>query len=279
MPKKTSKKRTTKTRAVQDTVVTTPVVTESPYSFQQFINFVNNNFSLIFLVGMMFIGGFVAGSLWTENQITSGGKKVAGVEQVAPEAPSGPDAESLKKTPQVGENEHKRGAKNPVVTIIEYSDYECPFCNRFHDTMTEVMDKYGDKVQWVYRHYPLTNIHPNAQQVSEVSECVAKYGSEDAFWKFTDAFYGRIAEDKTLSQEESLLALAQEIGVNKNKVKTCLDNGEMTDLVVEQRAGGQGAGISGTPGSVVISKDGQYELIPGALPADQVGTILDKYIK
>jgi protein-disulfide isomerase len=84
--------------------------------------------------------------------------------------------------------DHIRGDINAPVKIVEFSDIDCPFCKRFHSTMQEVMKTYGDsgKVAWVYRHFPLTQLHPDAANKAEASECVAELGGNDKFWAFVD---------------------------------------------------------------------------------------------
>ena len=84
--------------------------------------------------------------------------------------------------------DHVRGDRNAPIVMIEYSDYECPFCSRFHPTMKQVMQEYEGQIAWAYRHFPLS-FHPYAQVLAEGSECVAELGGNDAFWEFTDAIY------------------------------------------------------------------------------------------
>ena len=84
------------------------------------------------------------------------------------------------------ENDKIKGNKNAQLALIEYSDYECPFCKRFHPTVNQTLSEYGDKIMYVYRHFPLSQIHPNAQKLAEAGECVLKLGGEQKFWAYTD---------------------------------------------------------------------------------------------
>lgn len=84
------------------------------------------------------------------------------------------------------DTDHYKGSKNAKIAIIEYSDYECPFCHRVHPTIQSLVDKYDGDVVWIYRHFPL-GFHPEALPLAIGAECVAKLKGNDAFWKFTDA--------------------------------------------------------------------------------------------
>lgn len=185
---------------------------------------------------------------------------------VAPNAPSaaGPPPSALAgDVPAVTKDDHVRGDKNAKVTVIEYSDFECPFCGRFHDSMNEVLASNKD-VNWVYRHFPLS-FHATAQKAAEASECVAEIGGNDAFWKFADsAFAAGGAHSDT-----ALAGYAQAAGVNVGKFNTCLQSGKYADKVNKQLTEGQSAGVQGTPGNFVIGPNGTRSL-PGAVPAASV---------
>ena len=103
-----------------------------------------------------------------------------------PESSANPDTNKV--TPVTAED-HIKGNVDAKVKVIEYSDFDCPFCSRFHDTMNSVSAKYDDsEVAWVYRHFPLEQLHPNAPVIALASECVAALGDSDSFWAFADGY-------------------------------------------------------------------------------------------
>jgi protein-disulfide isomerase len=120
--------------------------------------------------------------------------------------------------------DHIRGNKNARIALIEYSDMECPYCKAVHPTYKQIIDQYGDKVMWVYRHFPL-DFHANAMKQAEASECVAEIGGEDAFWKYVDAIYDRTQSGGQGFPLSELGPLAAEIGVNQGRFQACLDSG------------------------------------------------------
>ncbi|NCN45829.1 MAG: disulfide bond formation protein DsbA [Candidatus Pacebacteria bacterium CG10_big_fil_rev_8_21_14_0_10_36_11] len=241
----------------------------------------NKTLTQIMIGAVALIAGFVAGSLWTENQLLRNGNTGNGQQVGAPTAAGNNKAavDTLADMPALTAEDHLRGNKDAEITLVEYSDYECPFCNKFHPTMVKVMEEYGDKVNWVFRHYPLS-FHAQAQISAEASECVASLGGNDAFWTFSDAlFAGAAKEGAAALTEEKLIAEAGKVGVNNADMEKCLADGKMTDLVNEDMIGGQAAGVSGTPATILITKDGKRELISGALPYAQIKTVIDKYLK
>lgn len=144
--------------------------------------------------------------------------------------------------------------------------------------MQQVMKEYGDRVAWVYRHYPLP-FHANAPKEAEASECAAELGGNDAFWKYTDAIYERTTSNGTGFALDKLTPLAKELGLNEAKFKQCLDSGKYAKHVQEDMAGGSAAGVSGTPGTIIVAKNGKKDLIGGALPYEQVKSMIDAVLK
>jgi protein-disulfide isomerase len=90
----------------------------------------------------------------------------------------------------VTEADHLRGSQSAAVTVVEYSDFGCPYCQQFHQTMKQVMNNYDDsEVAWAYRHFPIPQLHPQAPRLARASECAADLGGEDAFWTFADEVF------------------------------------------------------------------------------------------
>lgn len=256
-------------------------VSVSPYSFESFINFLNQNFALVLVAIILFVGGFFSGSLWTENELLKSGGAVAGVGTGAPTAAAPTAGEPappppVDQVPEVTADDWVRGNRDAEVILVEYSDFECPFCARFHPTAQAIVDEYDGQVAWVYRHYPLS-FHPNAQKAAEASECIGAQLGNDAFWEYGDNLIEVTNTDGRLSAD-AIQEAAQAVGANMTTFNNCLDSGEMADKVREQMAGGSAAGVTGTPGTIVYTEDGGQELIPGALPVENVRTIVENYL-
>ena len=101
-------------------------------------------------------------------------------------------AEKAKKVRRVSASrDHIYGNPSAPISLIEYSDFECFFCKRFHPMAKEIIDRYGGKVNWVYRHFPFSMHNSGAQIEAEVFECVNQLGGNEVFWKFADAIYVR----------------------------------------------------------------------------------------
>lgn len=174
------------------------------------------------------------------------------------------------------EKDHIRGDKNARISIIEYSDYECGFCRIFHDTVVKLldMDAYKGKVNWVYRHYPLSIHEPNATALAITSECVAEQGGADAFWKFTDAAFADTAKGGDI--KAWAIKKAKDFGVNEAKLTSCLESNNYAEKVSTETSEGTSFGVRGTPGNFFVdNQTGTVKFIPGALPLERLKTTID----
>lgn len=198
------------------------------------------------------------------------------VNQPSAAQPSPRVAQPNTPPPAVTDKDHIRGPKDAKLTLIEYSDFECPFCKRFYPTVQQVLTAYPKDVRVVFRHFPLS-FHANAQKEAEASECAAELGGNDAFWKFHDKIFERTTSNGTGFALDALAPLAKEIGLNEGKFKECLDSGKYTQYVQDQLDSGAAAGVSGTPGTFVVGSKGS-QLIPGALPFEQIKQVIDSLL-
>lgn len=173
----------------------------------------------------------------------------------------------------IGSSDHIRGNVNAQVTIVEYSDLECPFCKRFHETMKQALAEYGDTVRWVYKHFPLDQIHPKADKEAEATECAREQGGNDAFWAYVDRVFEVTPSNNGL--DPALLpAIAQDLGLDKRKFESCLASGKYAELVEAQFQEGMRLGVNGTPGSFVNG-----EPVRGAIPFEALKGIIDAQLE
>jgi protein-disulfide isomerase len=178
--------------------------------------------------------------------------------------------------PVDAERDHISGNPDAPITLIEYSDFECPFCKRFHPTVEKLIENNQDKLRWVYRHFPLGFHNPGAQKQAEASECVAELKGNDAFWDFSDKIYTRTKSNGKGFPLKNLRPLAEEVGVNGDAFSKCLDSGKMTARVKEDIANGSLLGVSGTPAAFIINQKGETRFVAGALPLQKLQSLVDE---
>lgn len=168
--------------------------------------------------------------------------------------------------------DHLFGAPHADVTIIEYSDYECPYCKSFHGVPQEVVKRLGGKVNMVWRHLPLDFHNPAALKEAEASVCAARVGGNDAFWKYTDAVMARTAgngKGMPATGGDALLALAKELQLDPASFQKCIETGASKQQVAEDQGDAANAGVNGTPGVIIRNnKTGQSVVLAGAVPVD-----------
>lgn len=208
------------------------------------------------------VGFFVLLGVMLSNDAEASGTVTRTAPAVNQPTNNQPTAPGIATKPRaVDEKEdHIRGAKNAKVTVIEYSDFECPFCARFHPTMQRLIENYPNDVRWVYRHFPLESIHPKARPLAVASECASEQGK---FWEFADA----IIEDTGAGSLESY---ATKVGLNYAKLQSCVDSGKYDDVVSADAQEAVAAGGQGTPFSVIIGPDGEMVPLSGAQPYEAV---------
>ena len=169
--------------------------------------------------------------------------------------------------PVSADRDHIYGAPDAPITVVEYSDYECPFCKRFHGTVKQLVDDNPGKVNWVYRHFPLEFHNPGAQKQAEATECAAEQGGNEAFWRYSDLIFERTTSNGNGFPIGNLVPLAEEIGLDASEFGDCLDSGRMAARVAEDYENGVQAGITGTPGNIIVNNNSGERLVQsGAVP-------------
>lgn len=176
----------------------------------------------------------------------------------------------------VTSKDHIRGDINAPVKIVEYSDTECPFCKRFHTTMKELMDTYGKdgKVAWVYRHFPIDQLHSKARKEAIAFECANEQGGNDKFWEYADRLYEVTPANNGLDLAE-LPKIAEYIGLDKAKFSACLASTKYDKHIQDEVENAQATGGNGTPWSIVVGKDGKKYPLSGAQPISAIKQLVD----
>jgi len=206
----------------------------------------------------------------------------------------------------VTSDDHILGNPNAQVVIVEYSDPECPFCKAFHPTLQQIMAQYGasGQVAWVYRHFPIAELHPKAPKEAEAFECAWAQGGNDMFWKYADAVYATTNSNNSLddgvynvpatppldangqpayvqkpprskTDAGQLSDIAKSLGLNVATFEDCLAKGTYAAKVQADYQDALAAGGKGTPNSILISKDGTKTDIAGNVPYASLKATID----
>jgi protein-disulfide isomerase len=222
-------------------------------------------------VAIIVAGALIAGAvLWTQRGASvrvNDGSNIpqAGSGEIAP----------------ISANDHIFGSPQAKIFLVEYSDTSCPFCKTYHGTMKRISEEYaksGD-VDWVYRHFPLENIHPNARNEAHALECAAEIGSSDVFWNYTNKLYEvtpAVTQNspRGLDQNE-LPKIAATVGLNVTKFNECMASQKHTGKIQADLEDGSNAGVMGTPFTFIVTKSGKVVPINGAQPYSAVKAAID----
>ena len=223
---------------------------------------------LVVVVIALAVGGLAGRYVFPATGAAAGNQNIAPSQ---PSAPGGdPTAGPVKFDVSV-DDDPVIGDANAKVTIIEFSDFECPFCSRFY-TQTEIQLRkdYVDtgKVRLVYRDFPLSSIHPNAQKAAEASECADEQGK---FWEYHDLLF---VKQESWAGTDGITAFkqyAKDLGLNSGQFDSCLDTGKYASETEKDFQDGSNAGVSGTPSFFVNG-----EQVVGAQPYSVFKQLIDK---
>mgnify|MGYP001585987252 CR=1 FL=1 len=188
------------------------------------------------------------------------------------------ETDTTNKIRAVSETEHIKGDFNAPIKIVTYSDFECPFCQRFHNTMRSLMEKHKESgdVVWVFRQFPLEELHPvKAKAVAVASECANDQGGGDAFWKFTDRYFELTKTNNRTDIETVIPQIVKEVGLNEVEFNTCFGSDKFEAKIQADIDDAVATGGRGTPWSVLIAPNGKTFPINGALPISAIEQLIE----
>lgn len=156
------------------------------------------------------------------------------------------------------------GPKNAPVTIVEFSEYQCPFCRRVQETMMELRKRYDGRVRFVYKHFPLESIHPKARDAARASQAAHEQGK---FWEYSEKMWER----QEFVGEKLYVEIAQELGLDMDKFNKARNSERVNKIVTEDIADGSRAGVRGTPFFLINGAP-----LSGAVPLDNFVQIIEQ---
>ena len=169
------------------------------------------------------------------------------------------------QTFEIKSTDHIRGSVNAPITLVEFSDFQCPYCGQHYPTLKKILNDYQGKVRLVYKHFPLT-FHQFSEKAAEASECASEQGK---FWEYHDKLF----ENQQNLSAENLKQWAKDLALNSSQFNNCLDSGKYASKVQADYNEGQQKGVNGTPATFVNGK-----LISGAVPYNTLKTAIDAII-
>lgn len=220
----------------------------------------------------------IAGIIIAFSMNTTGGQQVPmkGGQPTQIEQPS----VQLEAMSAITAEDHIQGDINAPVIIVEYSDTECPFCQRHHESMTQLMETYGKqgKVAWVYRHFPIDGLHPKSRKEAEATECAAEQGGNAKFWAYMNRLM-EITPTNNGLEVSQLPEIAKYVGLDVNAFNTCLSSGKYAAKIAAQIKEAEATGGEGTPWNIIVTKSGKKFPLSGYRPVEDLKQIVDSVSK
>ena len=175
--------------------------------------------------------------------------------------------------------DHILGNKNAKIKIIEYSDFECPYCKSFHSVMKQVIDAYGKdgQVAWIYRHFPIEQ-HTKAKTEAIASECIAELGGNDDFWRFADRFF-ELSPSNDQTDLNVINQIVKELNIDSVEFNECMTSGKYDKLITDSFNEAIKTGGTGTPWSIIVTEDGELYPVNGLQSFSVMKEILDTLLK
>ncbi len=258
--------KSTRTKKVIEEPITEPEYMDEPIQEEEFITFKRSHFFSALAVLSFFVGLFLGYVVWGTDLFWGGAKAPQAAAQVG-----GPVVEApVTSQPQFVRYDiptkgfHAIGPEDAPITIVEFSDYQCPFCRRWHDEVYQpLLAAYPGKIKLVYRNLPLTSIHPDALSAAEAAMCA---GEQDAYWQYHEKLFS----------SESLgtgvyMQYAQELGLDAQSFEACITDHKYKEAIQADSNFAIDLGISSTPTFFINGL-----AVVGAQPLNVFKQIIDK---
>ncbi len=176
-------------------------------------------------------------------------------------------AADLSKARPPSATDHVSGTVGAPIVMIEYSDFECPYCSMVYPTLKRIVAESNGQIAWIYRNMPLTTIHADAEPAAEAAECIADEAGNAGFWKFADDIFG----NQSALSSTRYAALAKAAGADPAKFAACTASHQFKDKIATDSAEAQSLGAQGTPYILIINtKTKKSAIAPGALKYDDL---------
>ena len=168
-------------------------------------------------------------------------------------------------------SDHIVGSPSAPIVLVEYSDFQCPFCSMIYPTLKKIVANSGGKVAWVQRNFPLSSIHPNANPAANAAECLTDQLGNDGYWKFADAIFA----NQSKMSSDYYATLAKELGADPAKFASCMSASTYQSKIDADAQEAQQNGANGTPFTVVVNTQ-THKMVPisGALPEAQIESVI-----
>lgn len=170
------------------------------------------------------------------------------------------------KNADMKDGRHVYGNPQAEFTLVEFSDLECPFCQRFHDTPKRIADGSNGQINWEWQHYPLQFHDPAANAAAVAAECIGEQVGNQAFWAFTGEYFSHTQLNG--QGPEDLEKIALSVGAQPDPLRSCMSSGKYDEKIQKQISRGTALGVTGTPATVVVDNTtGKHLIVKGAQPA------------
>ncbi len=212
-------------------------------------------------VALVFSSLIIAGAILITKNGSSAGAAAA--------VPGGAAAAAISIRPPSADD-HIVGSLSAPVILVEYSDFECPFCSLIYPNLKKIVADSNGKIAWIYRNFPLDSIHPEARPAAEAAECIAAELGNDAYWKFADAIFA----DQQHMGSALYAKIASQLGADPQAFSECVSSKKYDDRINADNAEAMKNGGQGTPFTIVVGKKGAPTSFSGALPLPQIQAIV-----